>query len=44
MLNALAWIALLTAGAVVVIAPLLIMLLYKVHKENPKAKLKELNT
>jgi len=35
MLNALAWIALLTAGAVVVIAPLLIMLLYKVHKENP---------
>jgi hypothetical protein len=35
MLNALTWIALLTAGAVVVIAPLLIMLVYKAWKENP---------
>jgi len=44
MLNALAWIVLFSAGGLIVIAPLLIMLLYKVHKENPKAKLKELNT
>jgi len=35
MLNALTWIALLTAVAVVVIAPMCLMLLYKVHKENP---------
>jgi hypothetical protein len=36
MLNALTWIALLTAGAVVVIAPMYLILLYKIKKENPQ--------
>jgi hypothetical protein len=34
MTNVLALIALLTAGAVVVIAPMYLMLLYKIKKEN----------
>jgi hypothetical protein len=34
MTNVLTWIALLTAGAAVVIAPICLMLLYKIKKEN----------
>lgn len=34
--NALTWIALLTAGALIVIAPMYLMLLYKIKKENPQ--------
>ena len=35
MTNVLTWIALLTSGVVVVIAPMYLMLLYKIKKENP---------